>query len=327
MVDKPDSSELQNVQQTQTETSQPQTTPDTKIQESAATSGTPPAVEAAKAPPAYTPNYRFKVLDKEHEFDEIVRPVITNEAVEKKLRELYEKSYGLDSVKTKYQESKQQLEEFKPQVEQYKAIMGTIDQARSAYERGDFEQLFKHLAIDQQKVLQWVVSKVNYEQLPPEQKQLYDRQLAAEREAYSVKQENARLKSEQEKQEMAALEEQLKMLTSLRPDVASYEQAFNSRVGKPDAFRNELLLRGDFAWRTSKKRMTAFEAADEVMRMYGPLAPQMQGAPGQQNPSTPVTHQSTVPVLPNVRGGSASPLKGKKPKSLDELRALAASRT
>ena len=46
-------------------------------------------VAAAASEPAYAPNYKFKVKDKELEFDDFVRGAVTSKEHEAKLRDLY----------------------------------------------------------------------------------------------------------------------------------------------------------------------------------------------------------------------------------------------
>jgi hypothetical protein len=91
--------------------------------ESKSTQASTPAVTASPTmavegggdsiPPVYTPNTKFKVMDKEHEFDAWLAPHIKDAETEKKAKELYEKAYGLDYVKPKYEASQKELEQYK----------------------------------------------------------------------------------------------------------------------------------------------------------------------------------------------------------------------
>jgi len=160
--------------------------------------------------------------------------------------------------------------------------------------------------------------------LPPEQQVVHDRQLAAERRAYDAEQSLLNVETENQQQEVTALRQQMDVAFA-RDDVRAFQTHFDTALGKEGAFRDEVLTRGDLAWRATKRRMTAQEAIDEVMGIYGPgkhaqaaPAPAAQLAPPPQN--APAASPQTN-VLPNVRGSGGSPLKT-KPKSIEDLRKL-----
>src|SRR5688500_3044500 len=58
------------------------------------TEGEPP-----KEVPQYTPNYKFKVMDEEKEFDDFLKGAIKTKEDEEKLRDIVTKAYGLDAHK------------------------------------------------------------------------------------------------------------------------------------------------------------------------------------------------------------------------------------
>lgn len=290
---------------------------------------TPEGDPAPVEPPAYNLNPNFKVMDQEHKFDEFLHGSVTNEAQEKQLREIYEKAYGLDVVKPKYQAAKEQLKSQETQVEGYNDFVKRVSDMRAAYERGDFPELFQGMGIDEQKVLQWVVKRVNYEQSSPEEKLVHDRQTEAERRAYSAEQRVANLEQSAAQNEVESLRHQMSVAFA-DASVQNFEKSFDAKVGREGAFRDEVLTRGELAWATQKRKMTAQEAVDEVRKIYGPVAgqpPQTGGtsaAPGTQAPPNPdSTGQAPVKVLPNVRGSGASPLKQTQIRSMDDLKARA----
>jgi hypothetical protein len=58
---------------------------------------------------AWKPSFKFKVKDKELEFDDFVKPIIKTKDLEQKFKDLYEKAHGLDEVKTSRETFKQQV--------------------------------------------------------------------------------------------------------------------------------------------------------------------------------------------------------------------------
>ena len=93
----------------------------------------------------YTPNYKFKVLDTEKEFDEFIRPIIKDKDSEEKLRDLYTKAHGLDTVKNKYEETKEQLNEREE----------VLNRLFSLKEAPTYDDLFNSMGLDKKKVLEY----------------------------------------------------------------------------------------------------------------------------------------------------------------------------
>jgi len=119
----------------------------------------------------FQPNYHYKVLDKEHEIPEFLRGTIKDEETQKQVKELFEKAGGLDHIKSKYNELESTQNTLVSENAQYKQA---VDELRSTYQRNDFDGLFKQLQIDENKVLQWVLDKAQYNEMAPEQRQQID---------------------------------------------------------------------------------------------------------------------------------------------------------
>jgi hypothetical protein len=109
-----------------------------------------------------------------------------------------------------------------------------------------------------------------------------------------------------------------------KPEVAAVAEAFDQRLGKQGAFREEVIKRGVLAHTTTGQDITPEQAISEVMGIYAAFVQPSQA--GQMSPQmTPGAPQGTskqTPVIPNVGAKNSSPTR-KSPKSLDELRQLA----
>src|SRR5690606_24340502 len=79
----------------------------------AVSQGTGAQAGTSDATQAWKPSFKFKVKDKELEFDDFVKPIIKTKDLEQKFKDLYEKAHGLDEVKTSREAFKQQVEEWK----------------------------------------------------------------------------------------------------------------------------------------------------------------------------------------------------------------------
>jgi hypothetical protein len=273
---------------------------------------------------AYKANLKFNVMGKEHEFDTFLHGVIKDADAEKKVRELYEKAYGLDVVKPRLKDAQ---EKYKQLDSAHKQVQMGITELRETYQRGDLDGFFKKLNIPQEKVLQWVLDKANYNQLPPDQRKVLDAQRAAEERAYSLEQQTASYQAQLQEQASHAKRFELQVALE-RPDIKAFSEAFDSRVGKANAFIEEIANRGEYAWATKGIDRPVNEVIGEIMKLYGGLAPQPTQAPAPQVDTQPKPRVEQRPaqqttILPKVEGRpSQSPMKS-KPKSLDDLRKLA----
>jgi hypothetical protein len=112
-----------------------------------------------------------------------------------------------------------------------------------------------------------------------------------------------------------------------RPDVSAVAQAFDSRVGRQGAFRDEVVKRGVLHWNMYQKDISPEEAVNEVLTLVGGMAnsasdPQaaQQGLPSAAPGG--FAQQKATPTIPNVGAKNSSPAR-RAPKSLDEIRKLA----
>lgn len=273
--------------------------------------------------PAFMPNFKFKVMDKEHEIAEMFRPLIKDADTEKQIKELHEKAYGLDTVKQRFNEFRDQFKTTKSRLEQYDTQLNDL---RETFKRGDLENWFKMMGVPEEKILQWVVNKAQYQQLPPEQRKVLDEKRAAENEAFQLRKE--REGYQQQIQERGRQAKQYALQVELaKPDVKAFSDQFNARAGTPEAFFEEVRRTGEYAWYQSngKVDLTPEQAIQQVMARWGALAKPAE-APlippkGISQPSMPAQQ---APAIPNVAGRQSNTVAKSKPKSLADLKKLAA---
>lgn len=290
------------------------------------------AVEQPETP-AFQPNFKVKVLDKEFEIPDSFRGLMKDETSSKEVRELFEKAHGLEPIKAQRDEFRTKAKEF---ADGYQGVMGQIQEAREMYARGDLDSFFQKLQVPQEKILQWVWDKVQYNQLGPEQRQLIDSQKSAERRALDLEKQNQELSRGYETQVQQAMRISLDSALA-RADIQPVIQNFDSRPGKQSgdpSFRDLVINHGELTWLRTQGKVTLSpeQAVQEVIRAYGlsgTQAPQPAQTPpqqvvppanSQQAPAAPKAPPRT-PVIPNVAGRAASAMP-KKPKSLAEIKAL-----
>lgn len=281
-----------------------------------------PEVQAAQAAPtespAYTPNFKFKVQKNEYEIDPLFHGVIKDADTEKKVKEIYQKAYGLDIVKSAYERDSQ---EFKNVKTAHQHVMTQLSDIKEDYERGNMEGVFTKLGIPKEKVLQWLVNEAQYSELGPEQQDLIKKQRLAEERAYALEKQNM-----QSQQSYESLQAQIKRLELERvldkPDVKSFSDEFDAKAGQPGAFWNAVAEHGEMVALTRKIDLTAEQAVNEVMKRYGMFYSKPQSQQAQGPTQTNQQSQSKPPVIPNISGKSHAPVD-RSPKSIEDLKKIA----
>ncbi len=274
-------------------------------------------------PPAYSPNYKFKVGDQEQEIPEYLRGVIKDVDTEKKIKELHEKALGLELAKPRHLALQ---ERYKAADEELGSLKDGLQELGEMYRGGDLDGFFARLKIPHEKILNWVAEKIRYQELPEDQRQIMDRERAARDHAKSLEKRVSH--QEQLYQEQISHAKGYALGVSLeRAEIKSFAASFDAKAGKPGAFRDAVIDVGDNAFRNGTD-LTPEQAIEATMSWYGKFLPPQAanntqaGTPGAGT-QAPATRQ-TPPVIPNVSGRTTSPTGTSKPKSIDDLKKLSA---
>jgi hypothetical protein len=293
----------------------------------------PPAA-GTTVPPVYTPNLKFKVMDKELEIDPLFHALVKDAETEKKIREMHEKAFGLDSVKTDRQMLKQKIDtHYAPLEQKFQETTRSLAVIDKMVEKGDYDNFFKVLEIPEQKILEWAVKKAQLMQLTPAEQAAYNQQVQDRNNLYLTEQQNVQYQEQLFQHQVQARTFELDQELS-KPEVLKVVEAFDSQAGTPGALKAEIIKRGQFYAYQGVDKPVA-DVVKEILGFVGHVVPQAQ--PGAQQPgvgSAQPAGQSTQqaaptvkpPVIPNVGGQGTSPAK-KKVRSLDDLRELSKQQT
>lgn len=277
-------------------------------------SGSVPAGAAAPAAAAtpYTPNFKFKVKDKEMEFDDFLRGAIKETAHEKKIRELYERAHGLDEVKA----SRANFEtKFKDAETRYQQVEQGLGQIGKLVKEGRMADFFQALNIPKEKIIQYAIEELKYQELPPEQRQQIDHQRRLQQEFDQTAQQNQSM--QQQLQGLVQAQARTELMSELgKPDVSQVVAAFDTRHGKPGAFEAEVIRRGQYYEAVHKISPPASQLVQEVLSLMGP--PQA----AQSQTAQVVAAQAEKPVIPAFASGSQKSPVQKVPGSIEDLRKL-----
>ncbi len=270
----------------------------------------------------WQPNYKFKVLDEEKEFEDFIKPIVNKDNYDK-IKEMHEKAYGLDHVKSKYQTTKEDYDKLKEDNTKNIQALGKMGHL---IQNKDYGTLFKEMGLSDQDVMNYALERANYHELPADQRQAHDQQVQEQQRLRNLELENQQLKQQQQRSIVQSQEQMLDNYLS-SPEIADHVRAFDERAGKPGSFKEEVIRRGAHAYYTQKTQIPVSEAANQVISLYGgkPMnqeAPAAGNAP-QANNQPPVYQQK--PTIPKMKAVSGQAPAKRMFTSLDELRTYANS--
>lgn len=262
---------------------------------------------------AYMPSYKFKVKDKELEFDDFVRSAVKDKDTEAKLRDLYERAYGLEEVKNSRNTFEQKYKELDGKYSQVSQSLKQLGGFLQENRMGDF---FQALNIPKDKIIEYAIEELKYQELPPEQKQAieYQRQLQAEYEM--ANQQNQTLQQQMQELVQAQVRQELTFELN-KPEVVKVMQAFDARIGKLGAFESEVIRRGQYYEQFHQTSPPASQLVQEVLAFVG-----QSQAEQIATPEAVAAAQAQKPVIPTFKGGSQKSPTQKVPNSIDDLRKL-----
>jgi hypothetical protein len=247
---------------------------------------------------------------------------------EKEVKEIFEKAYGLDFVKPKFEKTRQELEAVQTKVQkEYQPLVNNIQQAAYFLKQKDYDSLFEHIGVPKDEVLGWVHQKLQEMELPPQLQAQLEQTRKINRDNWNLMQQNQVLS-----QQMMTRSEQ-ETLSSLqtvlaKPDVKTVAEAYDARTGKPGSFMRECINRGEY-FELKGQNLTPEQVVSELLAVIGPIPSPSQGLQGvsgtavgaQQGNQQAMGTKSMAPppVIPNVGGQNTSPTK-KLPRSIEDLR-------
>lgn len=277
--------------------------------------------------PAFTPNYKYKALLEEKEVEEFWRPLMKDEESAKKVIDVMTKLDGFSHVKS----SREKLaQEFNSLQNDYQAQNQVVQRVESALQRGDLSSVFRQLGVRPEDIYRWTHDQLNRMELPPEQRKAFEEAEALRAQQFDVQEQMAQYQRMYEDQAVQARTVHLDLVLS-RQDVAKASESWDKLMGQTGAFRDLVIQEAQNRYYQTGQDLSAEQAVHQVMQKFGKvmsgqmspqaLAPQ---APGEALPhaqSPQVTQPQAKPVIPNVNGKGAAPIK-KVPKSLDDLKKL-----
>lgn len=266
---------------------------------------------------AYTPNLKFKVMDQEKSIDDFLAPIIKDSDTEKKVRELYEKAYGLDFVKPKYEDLKSKYSTVEQTHNQLVQDVQTVLQYK---DKGDLDRFFETVGLSEDKVAEWILEKAKKLNLPPEQRQVYDQFDQTRRQNDDLQRQLQAFEAHNQQFAVQARTQELESVLT-RPEVSSMAANYDAARQQAGAFKDLVVNLGLMEFHKTGRDISAEQAALQAMSLLGNA---YQRSNGVQTPGT--SSERELPVIPRVGGKGVSPA-GKQPRSIEDLKKMRAEMT
>ncbi len=282
--------------------------------------------------PAFKPNVKFKVNQKDMEIPKEFHALMKNPESEKMVRDLFEKAHGLDVVKERFNQVRTERDTIR---NEHTQISNYVNGAHEIYQRAvqtrdphKLDEFFEKLQIPQEVIFQYALAKAELNEMDPAQRQIVEGQIRANRAAEAA-QRNVQMSDERFQAQEAQIKQMQFEQSLARPDIAAIAADFDAKAGKAGAFRNAVATLGELTWHRTggKVNLTPEQAINMIVQQNGlkanPQTPGMKpGAQSAGGASKKKVIQRTS-TIPNVKGRSTSPLKGSKPRSIEDLKKLA----
>lgn len=300
----------------------PETTPpdDKKPEEGTVVTEKKPGEQTP--PPEYVVNKKYKVHEEEFEFDPVFDSLLTNKENEDKIRTLHAKAHGIDAViksrdswKTKYDESKKEIDSITP--------AKTLYQRASEYSNsGDNDNAVKCLAASMTSIFTEAeiiaaATLIAESQLKPEQQAQLTRDIKFHKDAIDLEFEKSKIASNQAKIDEETVQRDITFFFA-QPDVKKINDAYDNIHGK-GAFLKRVHQYGHQMSLQTGKLYPVANVIQDMVKEYKPfvsLTSEPPAKPGDVKKTVVTPDKNTK--IPNPKA-SASVGKGGALKSLSDL--------
>lgn len=287
------------------------------LHEKAANLGKTPA---AAQTPAYVPNYEYQFDGQKKQIDPMFHGLIKDAATEEKIRKMFQQSEAFPRYNEKVTNYEKRIkEELEPAAQQYKIIDTQLKQVGELYKKGattgELDDFFEALKISDDSLFKYVARKLNYQDLPEEQRRLYDENRQYKNRASQLESEVSANRDKAVAEVIQSRSFQLDQSLN-QGEIKQTVDAVDTAMGAPGAFRQRVIEIGRLAALdpVNPRDMTVDEAVKIALQGFSPFM-KVQGSVATQ------TSGAAKPaVIKNVSGTAATPAK-RVIRSLDDIRA------
>jgi hypothetical protein len=268
----------------------------------------------------YTPNYKFKVMDDELEFDEKIRSVITSKEQEEHLRDLYTKAHGVPKLKETIDKKSKDYEDI---TGRYSTVEAEYNQLREGIDKlghlskKDFGLFQKSMSINDDAILDRAAEILEYRRADTDEQRRLDQIQQDKLRGYQSQNEAEYYRKQNDEFRQFKIQYELDQAI-VSPEISEFAKQFDSKMGG-DAFKRKVAAYGASVWNQSRQYIAPLEACRAIASEYKVFFNEQN--PASSNPNPTVSREAPKPI-PNLgTGTSVSPTK-RKFKSIDDIRKL-----
>jgi len=316
----PDMEELENAEEVEIDAETPEieetSTPELPEEAEVTPESTEPVVTAdpesapaVAAGEAFVPEFKYRANGQDMEVPEYLRSLIKDKDSQEKVVTMLSKAEGFDSVSARRDQFRTERDSARGESQRY---LGAIRNMQNTRDRGDIDGLLKLMELPEETVLKWATERAKYYMGDENYRRQVDEQNRMRQDSW---QKEDRATDYQTKyQDLEAKQLQMEFnYEMLKPEVSSFETAFDKMAGKQGAFKEEVKNRGELAYLREQKTIAPGEVIQAIMKQFGPIAqaaPKPQPAQASAQAAKVVVKTAPkVATIPTVKGTQASPTK------------------
>lgn len=254
----------------------------------------------------WTPNYKYKALDKEHEIEEEYRAYIKNQDDEKKIKRLFEQKAGVDGLKAERNTLREEVQTVKQKAQAYDAGFTEFNQLAA---KGEFKKAFEQFNVPKDMILKAAKQILDFDELPQHQQQMHTQLQEQERHNAMLSAQHNQVLSQMNQFKTQVLQSELTTVLG-RQDVKAISQKYDEAYG-PGKFFELVKTRGQQLSKFSGQDPTATQVVEELLQMYKPMM--------SQSAIQPQAQAQNLPVIPATGSASTQAPGEKSIRNMDDL--------
>lgn len=282
---------------------------------------------AAPAAPAFSPSFEVKAYGKKYEIPQEFRGLIKDADTQKKVAEVFEKSFAVEHMKTKLERTHQERAQLAQQNEMMvERFVEPLREIATAVRDGNLDLAFHRLGVKDDDIFAYAKKRIELMQLPEHQRAEIEEGRRQRLSQPTTDRGQQRQSQVFEQQLVDSGLRELEMVLELDPEVQKVSAAYDARYGEGQ-FEREVIMRGishESMGQNVRPRDLARQVASQFAGFFTAPSQVPAQAPSQAQTPPSQAEQGKVPpkTLPNLNSNSASPAK-KQANSLAELREMA----
>jgi hypothetical protein len=278
---------------------QPETT--TEVQEEVVEQA-PEAVASEEHVSEFTPDFSYKFNGETREIDEFWRGLIKDEETQKKVRDFVERAEAVDMHKSKSKEYDAKLQEWEPQVKQLELYRQTYENAKTP---ADHLELLNEIGYDAEALKDITREILRREQMPEDQKALFEQNQRAELEKRQIMAQNESVVQEFNSL-LANVTQQQMSLELGKAENSAIVKAYDAANGE-GSFEQLFLERGAYYTQQAGKHVPPAEVMSRIAKEFAPFLASQTSAGAQNAVQIIKPKQKSIPSVGTRNGSPTQP--------------------